>query len=408
MTDVPHDDDAEAAVLSMLICDPARIGDVRDVLAPEDFYRPHHAAVFGALDELHRSGRLRASDQVTIHDALRRRAEVSHAQIADLVTRVLVWNPEHARIVARLAAARRVLGAALDIASSAREATLPGDELIDYAAETVAAIRRPDSTSTRTAGLRTFGEFVDEQTADPEPWVIPGMMRRGWRAVVVASEGAGKTVLMRQLAGAVAAGVHPLTQEQIEPRMALVVDLENPRDAIAASLARINAAASQSPNHSDALAWIESRPQGIDIRTRSGRLDLEAVLAEVRPDLLCLGPVYKLYRAGGRETDELAAGEAMDVLDDLRTRYRFALVLEHHAPKGSMSGRDILPHGTALWLRWPELGIKLTRSDAGPAGSLDVGRWRQDRVECTWPDRIDRSLRWPWVGVYRDAARRSA
>lgn len=256
----------------------------------------------------------------------------------------------------------------------------------------------------RTARLRTVSEFLGDVDATPKPWVVDGLLRRGWRCVIVAGEGSGKTVLMRSLAIAAAAGVHPLHHSQIVPVKSLIVDLENPEDAIAETLG---------PLHRRALtvndaycADIEHRPEGVDLRSRKGRLDMEAVIQASEPELVCMGPIYKMYRTKASESDELAAGEVMSFLDDLRHRYGFALVLEHHAPKGGAAGRDILPHGTSLWLRWPELGLKLTRSNV--KGVWDVGRWRADRVKCAWPEQIRRGGDWLWTGVYgsewRDAS----
>ena len=50
------------------------------------------------------------------------------------------------------------------------------------------------------------------------------------------------------------------------------------------------------------------------------------------------------------------------MLDDLRTRFGFALVLEHHAPKPRGGRRDLLPFGSQRWLARPELGIRLKSS----------------------------------------------
>ena len=69
------------------------------------------------------------------------------------------------------------------------------------------------------------------------------------------------------------------------------------------------------------------RPGGVDLRKRADRLAFEDVLRRRRPRLVCLGPVYKSYQRRGSESDEQVATEVQQVLDDLRTRFRFALVL---------------------------------------------------------------------------------
>lgn len=218
--------------------------------------------------------------------------------------------------------------------------------------------------------------------------------------MIVGAEGVGKAVTMRQIAGAAAQGIHPFNLTPIPAVRTLLVDVENPADAIVETADMIaKAARHQSDGYDPDRAHIWHQPGGINLRDRADRLRFDQVLAKVRPDVVCAGPMYKLYRVGARESDEQAAQEVQHIFDDLRTRYSFALVLEHHAPKGSGPVRDLLPYGSSLWLRWPELGIKLDPDvDAGGKGSLGVGRWRRDRVVCSWPYRLDRGTRWPWVG----------
>ncbi len=151
-----------------------------------------------------------------------------------------------------------------------------------------------------------------------------------------------------------------------------------------------------------APAHLWTRPGGIDLRARKDRNEFVAVLNRTRPDLVCLGPVYKSYRVKAKETDEQVAAEVQAILDDLRTRFEFALFIEHHAPHGDSSSRNVRPFGSSLWLRWPEFGLALRQNREMPK-SLDVGRWRGDRVQPNgWPDRLDRQGHgFPWVGWWR-------
>jgi hypothetical protein len=80
-----------------------------------------------------------------------------------------------------------------------------------------------------------------------------------------------------------------------------------------------------------------------------------------------------------------------EILDDLRTRYGFALVIEHHAPKAQGGARDLAPFGSSLWLRWGEIRMSLTPPDKSfPVRSLKLLPFSGSRVEHGWPDRIDR------------------
>src|SRR6266700_2650374 len=58
--DMPRDDDAERAVLGAVILGgPEILEEIRELVEPDDFYRPAHETIFRALCELADSGRPR-------------------------------------------------------------------------------------------------------------------------------------------------------------------------------------------------------------------------------------------------------------------------------------------------------------------------------------------------------------
>jgi replicative DNA helicase len=81
----------------------------------------------------------------------------------------------------------------------------------------------------------------------------------------------------------------------------------------------------------------------------------------------------------------------------LRTRYGFALMMEHHAPQSIGGAREIRPYGSSYWLRWPEIGIALSRKD-GRDDVLSVSRWRGDRFPSDWPVEFERGTVFPFSG----------
>src|SRR5690606_27971597 len=88
----------------------------------------------------------------------------------------------------------------------AQDLTVEPLEALEKAQQSLAAV---DAPVEQVKDLWYLDEFTD-QPASSSPWVIPGLFREGWRAVVVATEGRGKSWLSRQIAVASAAGVHPL------------------------------------------------------------------------------------------------------------------------------------------------------------------------------------------------------
>jgi replicative DNA helicase len=246
---------------------------------------------------------------------------------------------------------------------------------------------------------------LDEVCSRPEleaDVVVPGLLHRQDRALIVAEEGMGKTMLLRMLGVMAAQGIHPFTCQPIPPVRSLLVDLENPEATIRRTCRpMLSQARRSSRDYVAGRASLFHRPEGLDIRTRAGFATLDVAFSHARPDLVCLGPLYKLYRS---ERGEQADDVAMDVtgrLDDLRVRYGFALVMEHHAPHGQGgSAREMRPFGSSVWRRWPEFGPALIPFKRNDRSVLAWSEWRPPREVRDWPVRLERGREWPWVAIY--------
>ena len=376
---------------------------ITKILVPEDFYKPAHALIYDAISHLYAIGE--SVDPVTVSTELKDRDCLAAAGGSNYLMELMANTPatssagKYASIIAGRSTLRKIIAASTNTLMEAYAPGADAQALIEQAqinlAEAVAGITMDDPD-----GLYIMDEFLDRPLEERPPWVIPGLLRRQWRAMVVAGEGSGKTVLFRQVGIAAAQGIHPLHFAPIDPCRVLIVDLENPEDSIHEVCQPIRAqSAIVSTRYDSERAWLWHRPGGIDLRNRRDRMELETVIAKVRPDLVCLGPIYKSYNIKASESDELVVKEVMQVFDDLRTRYDFALLLEHHAAKGTAKNRDLKPYGSSLWLRWPELGLKLTPTESD-GHTMQVGRWRGDRLENSWPTEIRRSKPWLWEGVW--------
>jgi len=400
----PQNIDAEAAVLGALLLQNQNMEKVAPILSAADFYKPSHGLIYGVLVDMWNKGV--SMDPVTVADRLDEQGMLERiggpATLMTLLvdTPVSSSAPRYADIIIKMATYRRALGVALDLVNDAYDMAGDPNDLIDEARAELGTI------GVRIGDVPPDAFVLDDYLARPvserQGWVIPGLIRSGWRVMVVAGEGVGKTVLFRQMAIMAAQGLHPLHSGSIEPVRALIVDLENPEDSVMDVCTPINdqVKVRVTDRFEPDRAWLWHRPAGINLRQRSDRIAFESVIAHVRPDLVCMGPLYKSYEVKANENDEMAAREIMRVFDDLRTRYNFGLMLEHHAPKETAgSKRKMMPYGSSLWLRWPEIGINLYPEDGGPE-LLKVGRWRGDRLENEWPLAISRSGAWPWTGTW--------
>lgn len=400
MTVPPNDLAAERAVLGALIAFSPYIPQILGTIDPADFFNPVHGTVYAtiiatwvAADRV---------DQVTVADALRR-AGVDDADklVVDLIADTPGAAPvQYAAIVARHALARRVLGVAAELTSVYDPAVDP-IEIAEHGKARLAELDLSGGPAKIPAGVMPVEEFINRPTAQQLPWAIPSLLRVGWRAIFVAAEGSGKSVILRQMTLCAAQGVHPFSFSDIPPVTTLLIDTENPAEVIDHQVSLIDPSLHRmrGAGYREKSAWIWHQPAGLNLRLRGDRGHLEAVVAHVRPKLVAAGPVYKLYRST-KNDEETAAMEVMALWDDLRTRYGFALVLEQHAPKKiAGSARELAPYGSQRWLAWPEFGIKLIPTDAG---GLDLGRFRGDRIPASWPKKLNRGKSWPWLGSYEE------
>lgn len=262
-------------------------------------------------------------------------------------------------------------------------------------------ISRTSSTKIVDTGrLVTWSEFVGETGDDSYDWVIPGLLERNERVIVVAAEGVGKTMLARQVAICVGMGIHPFTYQPIKPQVTLSIDLENPERIIRRTSRSIYTAAHAVSKNPKPQAHLLIKPQGFDLLRMEDRAVLEEMLEKTNPSILVMGPLYKSFIDPGGRTSEAVAIEVARYLDTIRDVYQCAMWLEHHAPLGtSMTTRDLRPFGSAVWSRWPEFGISLQPDQTGMPFHYDVRHFRGARDERQWPVRIKRGKRFPFEVV---------
>jgi hypothetical protein len=405
---LPNDKEAELAIIGMLMVGTTAREYLFQTLSESDFFVPSHGAIFEACRQLHMAGR--KIDATTVRDILH---TTGHPAVlaSDIISATVdapssSHAPEYAEIIARLAVSRRAMELADGAARSLGEGKHP-QAVIDALVTDLNGLdspileREPDDVS--------FQDLLSLPAERRTPWVIPGLLRQDWRCLVVGREGEGKSILLRQIAVAASCGIHPFMAESITPARVLIVDLENPQDEIRRWIERLTVACGGQTG--EGRLW--HRPGGIDLRNRAERADLEGVLRVRRPNLLVLGPLYKAFQSRSNENDEQATAETQHILDDLRTRYGFALLLETHAPHGFSGSRDLRPFGSSLWLRWPEQGISMKPFDWNqvPSRMVRLSRFRGDRTENDWPAGLHwgTSSQLPWQPDWTlDASERSA
>lgn len=242
---------------------------------------------------------------------------------------------------------------------------------------------KPSPVATRKPNLITVDELL-KRTDEPYRWKVPNLLEESDRLILTGLEGKGKSTLLRQMGMQLGAGIHPFGGESFEPLRILICDLENSERQIRRKLPQLRDSAGRGD-----LVQFEFRPDGIRINTNEDAWWLEEVITEAYPDIVIIGPVYKM--AGGNPKDEEAARAVSEVLDRLRVEHKFALLMEAHTPyaEGTKGKRPIRPYGASLWSRWPEFGIFIHED-----GKFE--HWRGGREERPWPAKLMRGKTWPW------------
>lgn len=411
---VPSAPLAEQSFLGAMLVRPEYIGEAERLVLPEDFYLPALGNVWAQMVALHRSGT--TADAVLVAESMPDELLSQAGGVAALLE-MQAATPSSSRWasyveqIVTAAGKRRLLG----IASATTEAIYNGADLGEVQDLMITQARSVDSGTLGTASARSIDQIIGAEF-EAYDWLIPDLLERGERFIVVAGEGVGKSEFLRQMATAIAVGQNPFiydgTGDPIQPARALIVDLENSERQTSRRMRRLYDKALTYPNfHPDNLK-IAIRDSGIDLLKRSDRLWLTTEIEAFRPAFVAIGPLYKMWSpTGGKDSSggETDAKNVAEILDDLRARYGFALGIEHHAAKGEQRTN---PFGSSVWMRWPEFGFTIAESKdrkERAARIYDFGRFRGDRDDNRrWPRQIRRSaapgeqsMDWPWSRVVK-------
>ncbi|MCX4863495.1 MULTISPECIES: DnaB-like helicase N-terminal domain-containing protein [unclassified Streptomyces] len=403
----PQDIAAEMSVLGSCMLSPVARTLVLDILGADAFYKPAHTTIFTAIAEMH--GAQQPVDPITLSKYLADRGDSTRTggwqYLTSLVQSVPTWaNADHHADIVQDRYLRRALielGTSLvQMGYSADSATA---DLVERAV-TLSRDLRDRGMAAEDLPTEDILDFVQHE--DTYDWLVPGLLERHDRLILTASEGGGKSTLLRQMAVTMAAGIHPFrTWDTIDPVKVLTLDCENG----AASSRRkfrplLDAAANLEQPVGRGQFHIECRPEGLDLTRPQDRAWMMRRVEKLQPDILIIGPVYRLH--AGNPNDEELARKVSVVIDEARSTARCAVLMEAHAPHHNGFGphRNLRPLGSSLWMRWPEFGFGLRPvEDEKSAENTEGARgrrvvpWRGMRDERDWPQFIKQGEKWPWT-----------
>ena len=158
---IPHDDEAEKAVLGAIFIDPAAIADASAEVQPDDFYKRANQLVFQAMLDL--SDREDAIDPLTLQDELTKKNQLDDIGGIAYVSELAMATPTaahvtyYAKIVHRKALLRRLISASQKIITNAMQDSDDVTDILDNAESEIMNV----SSENNANGFRSIKDIVN-------------------------------------------------------------------------------------------------------------------------------------------------------------------------------------------------------------------------------------------------------
>lgn len=162
----PHSIEAEQSVIGSMIMDHEAVIVASEILRPEDFYRPDHEQIYGAIMELYTSGS--PIDLITIQDKLVQKGVLEQvggiSYLAELgsIVPTSAHIKEYAKIVEEKASLRRLIKVSNEISAKSYEGEDNVDNIMAFAEKKIFDIVQNKSTSDFTGINEIVIESIDK------------------------------------------------------------------------------------------------------------------------------------------------------------------------------------------------------------------------------------------------------
>lgn len=215
---LPHNIEAEEAVLGSLLIDPDAILHISPFLHANDFYIQRHKLIYQAVLDLHERGE--PADLVTLTDELERRQQLAAVGGAAFLTGLINATPTsvhveyYAHIVERAAILRRLIEAAGEITKMAFQDVDDVDEVVDRAEALIFSVSERRTTRDLVPIQKLLNEYyarIEYLSQHPQEMIgIPtglvdldkmlGGLQRSDLIIIAGRPGMGKTSLALSIA----------------------------------------------------------------------------------------------------------------------------------------------------------------------------------------------------------------
>jgi hypothetical protein len=349
----PHNLEAERSVLGAILLDNDAIESAREIITIRDFYLEGHRKIFTAMIELSEHGR--SIDAITLTEALRGMGALDaiggpayFAELGDCEPTALNIT-SHAGIVRRLAMARALASAGMEMASAAYDSPSDVDGVIRLAEGRVAAIRERQVPPEMPPAFRTATDYLaaaKERETKRHLW--KGVLREGESSLLVGRAYAGKSTFASALTRAHRVGSTLLGRQCVAASVGYMA-LERNGLTVARlfetwGIGDVNFLDEVPPMRNDRLAqYLESEIK---------RLGLEIVIVDHLQNLVRVGDA----------NDYAVVSKALEPFHKVAKHTSCHLMLLHHQPKTRREG-EIDAMGSEAYRAAADALLEVTCSD---------------------------------------------
>lgn len=334
---IPQDLDAERAALACMLLDGEALNVGARRLNAASFTDSTHILLFSLLQKMARDGA--QVDLVTLKHALAERGELEQVggvgTLADLAESVpsVEGMPGYVAILRKLQQQRAIISIGHQLQSKAGETLADPAEIVAEYKEKLAACGAPPNDA--IAVPMTAAALVAQYPEQREP-VIDGVLRVGEIANLVSGPKAFKSWTLLNLALAVAMG-EPFVGFPTRRGRVLLLDYELAGGTLAKRLRAVaDAMFIDLGELNDSLAVASLRGKRLDI---DGLAEYASQIEPGRYSLMIVDPLYRVFPSSFDENSNADMAGLYGKLQAIATAADAAMVICHHASKGSQADK---------------------------------------------------------------------
>ncbi len=186
--------------------------------------------------------------------------------------------------------------------------------------------------------------------------LIPGILRKGRKMMIVGASKTGKSMLLSELAIAIAEGEKWLGRQCARGKV-LYVNLEIPEDTFGNRIIDIYNCLGLSPN-GNLTVW-NLRGYATQMDKLTPKLVRRA--RKLQPDVVIIDPIYKVLTGDENSAEQMA--RFCNEFDKVCTQLNASTIYCHHHSKGAQGGKNSMDRasGSGVFARDPDALIDLTQ-----------------------------------------------